>query len=472
MNKYKLGSKTVDAIYSKQVLKLYLDNPLIEALPGIMKINEVYDSIQEIDIPSEEERNLSYVERKQGVNNLFYSFCPLAVHLELEQKISTAIRTGYIERNPSNPEYIRRLNQFSDSIELGNFNNISTICSNAPGFSIYGLSGVGKTTSVKKILGLYPQKIIHKEYKNHPFYFTQIVWMHLVCPYDGGVKGFCQEFFRAFDLITGDNTYDRYSAGRNTVDRMVPQMATLAQRHGLGLLVIDEIQNISIAKSGGIQKMLNFINQIINTIGVPVVLMGLPEAEEILSSNLMVARRTNGEQGNVKFYNHMKNQGEWDDFIDEIWKIQWTRTFTELTPEMSNILLEESGGITAMALILYSIIQKKAIMRGELEQDENERITEEVIREAVECEDYQKPRQQIARMKLAKERRNNDLDVRAFIWNEMRQEDRQVKQCLPGEKIEGDSNKLQESVVMPYNNTNNANNDPMKLNIINEKEDF
>ncbi len=52
-----------------------------------------------------------------------------------------------------------------------------------------------------------------------------------------------------------------------TTDRMIPQIAILANRHSLGALVIDEIQNISAAKSGGIQKMLNFIVHLVNTIG-------------------------------------------------------------------------------------------------------------------------------------------------------------------------------------------------------------
>ncbi len=53
---------------------------------------------------------------------------------------------------------------------------------------------------------------------------------------------------------------------------MIPQMALIAKRHSLGALIIDEIQNISAAKSGGVQKMLNFIMNLINTIGVPVIL--------------------------------------------------------------------------------------------------------------------------------------------------------------------------------------------------------
>ena len=44
--------------------------------------------------------------------------------------------------------------------------------------------------------------------------------------------------------------------------------------HCLGLLVIDEIQHLNQAKSGGAEKMLNFFLQLMNTLGLPVVLIG------------------------------------------------------------------------------------------------------------------------------------------------------------------------------------------------------
>jgi len=43
------------------------------------------------------------------------------------------------------------------------------------------------------------------------------------------------------------------------------KMSTLAHTHGLGLLIIDEIQHLSQAKSGGSEKMLNFFVTLVNT---------------------------------------------------------------------------------------------------------------------------------------------------------------------------------------------------------------
>ncbi len=52
------------------------------------------------------------------------------------------------------------------------------------------------------------------------------------------------------------------------------------------MLIIDEIQSLSLAKSGGgAEKMLNFFMTLINTIGVPVVLIGTNKAMSVLHLN-------------------------------------------------------------------------------------------------------------------------------------------------------------------------------------------
>lgn len=71
------------------------------------------------------------------------------------------------------------------------------------------------------------------------------------------------------------------------------------QKAYLGALIIDEFQNIRVAKSGGIDKMNNFLASLVNKIGIPIVLIGLPEAVDAISKGLMNARRNIGQQGAV-----------------------------------------------------------------------------------------------------------------------------------------------------------------------------
>ena len=117
-----------------------------------------------------------------------------------------AIKSGYTSRNPLSPGYYQDLTKLASSVagRSGPINTLQLSNAQAPGFSIIGSSGTGKTTAINNILSvLFPQKILHEEYKGRPFPHLQTVWMKLTCPYDGGVKGLCIEFFREFDLLTG-----------------------------------------------------------------------------------------------------------------------------------------------------------------------------------------------------------------------------------------------------------------------------
>jgi len=51
-------------------------------------------------------------------------------------------------------------------------------------------------------------------------------------------------------------------------------MARVAAIHGVGVLVIDEINRLSGSSSGGAASMLSFFVQLTNSLGIPVVLVG------------------------------------------------------------------------------------------------------------------------------------------------------------------------------------------------------
>ncbi len=224
------------------------------------------------------------------------------------------------------------------------------------------MSGVGKTTAVERVLSLYPQCITHVKYGEVPFYLKQIAWMKLDCPFDGSIKGLCMSFFVETDRIL-DSTYsNRFLPSTTTVDAMIPKMAHIASTHGIGLLVIDEIQHLSMAKSGGSEKMLNFFVTLVNTIGIPVLLIGTTKAMAILQSEFRQARRGSG-QGDL-LWDRMQNDTSWQIMLQSMWKYQWTQKRCPLTKELEKILYDESQGIIDIAVKLYALAQIKAIADG------------------------------------------------------------------------------------------------------------
>ena len=194
---------------------------------------------------------------------------------------------------------------------------------------------------------------------------VQVVWLKLDCPFDGSIKGLCLNFFQAVDDLLGSRYYERYASGRRTVDELLPRMARVAALHGLGVLVIDEIQHLSEAKSGGSRKMLNFFVQLVNTIGLPVVLVGTYKALGLLSGEFRQTRRGTGQGDYV--WDPMANDDTWQYFIEALWRFQYTRKPTALTDALRDMLHEASAGITDFAVKLYMLAQARAIARDDMD---------------------------------------------------------------------------------------------------------
>jgi hypothetical protein len=232
------------------------------------------------------------------------------------------------------------------------------------GFTLLGISGVGKTTAVEAILSLYPQVILHRHYHGQNFNWVQVVWLKLDCPFDGSTRGLCMNFFQAMDSILGTQYFDRYGRrGRATTDEMMPHMGRVCSIHGLGVLVIDEIQHLSEAKSGGSNKMLNFFVQLVNTVGVPVIQVGTYKALSLLTGEFRQARRGTG-QGDL-VWDRMIENDVWQLFVESLWRYQYVRHPTLLTPELSHVLYDVSQGITDFAVKAYLLAQIRAITTGE-----------------------------------------------------------------------------------------------------------
>lgn len=358
------GGEAVEAEYIEQMIEEYKGNPFIEALPPIYSKDEVVDKLIVYPNYNSKERMLDSHLRVHMVQRLFQCFQPLQVHLDLESRISRVIRQGYLARNPFRPEYAASLQDGYRMIQNLNLD----LCSNkrfrttAAGFTIIGVSGMGKTTAVNRILATMPQIIVHSEYRGVKFSMCQLVWLKLDCPYDGSIKGLCMEFFSKVDSLLGTDYYKKHVTGRHTVDSMLSIMSQVARHTGLGMLVIDEIQHLKQAKSGGSEKMLNFFVTLVNTIGVPVVLIGTTKAMSVLQSEFRQARRGSGQGDMV--WERLKKDSNWDLLMGALWDYQWTKKEVPFTQEISDVMYEESQGIIDIAVKLYAMAQIRAIYSG------------------------------------------------------------------------------------------------------------
>lgn len=370
------NSRTVvRAKYLDPELPKYAGNPNIEALPLTNTRQQALDEMQRLPEYSEEMRLLPAHLRTPAAMDVLHFFQPLSIHLKLEGMVSRMIRDGYLPRNPLNLAHSNDL-----KVRLKYFRNFSTFGEQfAPsgcGFTMCGMSGVGKTTGLIRVLNLYPQIIIHTSYKRKRFTRTQIVWLILECPKDGSTKALCTKFFKAVDYVMGGaTTYSRdYGKESRSTNDLMDSMATVAATHQLGVLIVDEIQYLNVAKSGGAEEMLNFFVNLVNTIGLPVVMVGTYDAASLFTGTFRQARRGSG-QGDL-VWDRMPFDDEWQLYVESLWEYQYVRQQCPLTQQMSRALHDVSYGIIDIANRIYLAAQVRAIEKG------TEEITEGLLRSA------------------------------------------------------------------------------------------
>ncbi|NHN31617.1 ATP-binding protein [Paenibacillus agricola] len=371
-----LRGSHVKAMYIQQEIEGYKGNPFIEALPPIFEEEYVAKAIAKRPAHTDEQRKLGKQTRLHLVQQISDYVEVLPIHLTLEQRLSRLIRHGYKARNPFTTEYVRQFNVGFQELLNGGVDeegrNMAGVRSTAASFAVLGVSGQGKTTSIESTLLLYPQVVEHTSYNGNPFTLKQLVWLKLNCPFDGSLKGLCINFFQAVDAQLGTNYFQKFVSRGVTVDILIPNMAQIATLHGLGVLVIDEIQNLSTMKSGGAEKMLNYFTQLINTIGVPVITVGTYKAVKLLSGSFSQARRSTG-QGDL-IIDRLTQGEEWNYFIEGLWRYQWTSEKCPLTAALKDSMYVLTQGIVDIAVKLYMLAQWEAI-------DGSNKITSSLLKE-------------------------------------------------------------------------------------------
>lgn len=365
------------ANYKKQEIDEYKNNPFIEALPNIFSEDDVEEKFTLFPQISHEDRikasNIRYHIIKRAKNFIQ----PLPIHFILERRLSALIRRGYLARNPIDKAFLERLeilNELRSEIADNKVINerMSHIRSTADSLAVIGISGIGKTTAIERLLLMYPQIIKHEEYEGQYFSRTQIVWLKIDCPYDGSLATLCKSFFKAIDDLLGTRYLEKFGYANRITSTMMLHMTTLASMYGIGVLVIDEIQHLLNAKND-MEDMLNFFVTLSNTVGIPTVLIGTSKAQQVFNGNFRQARRAASE-GSIMWDRMPKDSEEWTFFLETLWDFQCLQEETKLSKEIKEAFYDECQGITAVAVNLYILAQERALAQGK------EKISVGVIR--------------------------------------------------------------------------------------------
>jgi GTPase SAR1 family protein len=360
------------ATYHEAILPEHKGNPLIEALPpkiGVEALLEAFSNYPNLDVQIK--KHPDPLVRDEYTSRLKELRQPLPIYYECFRAIERALKNGYSSKNPLSPTTAQFLHYPVDerpdiAPHTGFFEP------KGDGLTLVGESGVGKTSMLEQLLNYFTPVIKHDSYQGKKMELTdQVVWIKVDCPHNSSVRDLCEEILASMDLTLGLEK----TIPATTIGKLIRQIEQIIKSRFLGIIVIDEMQRLVFKRTGGENNLLNFIHSLMNKLGVPIFFCANPPFNETLARTFKAARRA--ESGGYFTMELLDRKSDaWDAFISELWDIQWTSVYNELTDELNNKIYELSVGNLDLAHRIYRDAQRLVIGTGD------ERITVAVLENA------------------------------------------------------------------------------------------
>lgn len=253
----------------------------------------------------------------------------------------------------------------------------------APGFgptlagAVIGNAGVGKSETIGRCLTQYPQfvEITHSHFVNK---IPVVVWFaHSIQSTDK--KPFAQELATAWNALFARQFPDlpepipRDIIENGSGDKILGEFEISAKKHYLGLLHIDEFNNLfnpvsaKSHKKGLLNpnavddKTLRKLLSILNSRSFATLLSGTPDGAEGLSRRTSVLQRIGDRQVNLnpfiydEFFEH---------FLRELWQYQYTDKPIPFDEKIMGLFYVQTAGIQRLILAGFRIAQENVFNKG------------------------------------------------------------------------------------------------------------
>jgi len=370
----------VTAVYTDSRIPHFAGNPLIEALPPTKTEGELVNALLSLPPFEPEQRDWPTNERIQMLGTLTSFMLPMPKHFKLCYALDSMLRRGYVNRAPrtaGHAQVSQDLYQMQQRVvcnpTLGATKQpafpTNLVLAPAISTALIGLSGMGKTTLVRRFCAQLPSVIHHPDTNTY-----QIPTLHIELPADGAnIKGLATAIIVEIERrIPGSNYMKTYTTGRLSEERLIHSAAHLMHLHVVGLLICDEVQNLCNSKKKSEILMTQLVS-LCNVSRLPILWIGTNKASQVLSADFRQARRSTGE--GIAPWGRMLpgGDGEWEQFLETLWQYQWVRKPAVLTDDFKACMYLASQGVIDVAIRFFIACQCRAIM------DETEELTLELM---------------------------------------------------------------------------------------------
>lgn len=293
-------------------------------------------------------RSQSTTSRLIALSELYNIYIPSSMSVEIYSKLYLALLRSLQKKSSRNARI-----QQNENYKYICQKDCNGILGGADSFTITGSSGIGKSSAITRAIELITAKGVIEVEKP----YTKIIPCLVVqCPFDCSVKGLLLEILRKVDEILNSDYYSKALKSRVTTDMLIGCVSQVSLNH-IGLLIVDEIQNVVNSKNG--KSLVGMLTQLINNSGVSIGMVGTPESVVFFEQALQLARRSLGLHYGALEYNQY-----FYDICKTLFKYQYTEHKTDISDSVIRWLYEHSGGILSVVVSLIHDSQEIAILNG------------------------------------------------------------------------------------------------------------
>ena len=321
---------------------------VIHILPTMKSGDDLLSSMEVLPEYDESIRSNEAPVRLMALSDLYRIYVPSQMSLEIYSKMYLALLRSLQKKGTKMA--VQQRNQNHKAVLQQEY---SGIMGGSDSFTIIGASGIGKSSAISRAITLITEnRVIEVE---NPY--TKIIpCISVQCPFDSSVKGMLLEILRRVDEMIDSKYYENALRARTTTDMLIGSVSQVALNH-IGLLVVDEIQNVCNSKNG--KSLVGMLTQLINNSGISICMVGTPESAVFFEQAVQLARRSLGLR-----YDVMEYGTDFRNFCEIVFSYQYVKQKTEITDGMIEWLYEHTSGNISVVVSLIHDAQEIAILNG------------------------------------------------------------------------------------------------------------
>ena len=340
----------VDARYAR--IKGYEDNPDLCALPMAYTPQ---DLIQAVTYQPPYDRDdvapMSQLDRKMSVLTIRDAFYPLSHVFELADAVDATLRSAYMQRGPYLSSWPDKVTGKEQSVKLLRHG----ISGRASWIMMTGATGTGKSVALHQVCSLYP-KVIRHHLGDHEY--VQIPILSTTCLV-GNMSEMVLSFGVKLDELLDTGTMHADQLRKTNLGLICNRLKEMIKMYHIGMLVIDEVQFLNF--TAGYSSFENVVG-IAEETGCALGLIGNEETVQKIQQFPRIVSRTMEHHIKLGFSGEA-DRAFFKHAVQGLWKYQWTKEFTPLSPEILDELVSSSMYNIAVLKSLLIMVQHKAIKR-------------------------------------------------------------------------------------------------------------